>query len=70
MSGLPCLAVGLVLLWMPQALSAEAISPSNHAASCRDSRLPPHSKQPWEEGPHLRLEVGTHGSMGSQETAA
>ncbi len=62
MGGLPCLAaVGLFLLGMPQALSAEAISPSNHAASCRDSRLPPHSKQPWEEGPHLRLEVDVNG---------
>ena len=34
---------------------------SAHAASCRDSRLPPLSKQPGEEGPHLRLEVDVNG---------
>jgi hypothetical protein len=60
-SPLSALAVGLVVLWVPQALDAEATSASAHAASCRDSRLPPLSRQPWEEGPHLRLDVDVNG---------
>lgn len=55
--GLPALVAGLALLGMPQAHGAESASPTTHAASCRDSRLPPRSKRPWEEEPHLRLEV-------------
>lgn len=60
-SGLTFLVAGFFLLWMPQAHSAEGISPTTHAASCRDSRLPPRSKNPGEEGPHLRFKVDVNG---------
>src|SRR3989344_5755593 len=60
-SGLPALVVGLVLLGMPQAHGTEQTSPTTHAASCRDSRLPPRAKRSWEEAPHLRLEVDVNG---------
>lgn len=52
---------GVALLWAPEAHGGQAASLTTHAASCRDSRLPPRSKKAWEEGPHLRLEVDMNG---------
>ena len=60
-SGAVLVLLGIALLWTPQAYSAQGVAPSTHAASCRESRLPPRSKKPWEEGPHLRLEVDVNG---------
>jgi len=53
--------LGIALLWTPPADSAQGVAPSTHAASCRDSRLPPRSKTPVEEGAHLRFEVDVNG---------
>ena len=59
-----CLLLVAGLVWTPQAHNAQAGRASTHAATCRESRLPPMSGWPLKEDSlerHLRLEVDVNG---------